>query len=100
MAGKLHLLNNRAMVNSNFPPDIFQSYDCPFSGIDFDLAGLDILATGESTYCSGCGQYHTANEAGITETTIRLVADGDFQYRGLPKDEFEKAEWVSEVVKI
>ena len=77
-------------------PDIWQEYDCPKCGIDFDIYGSNILAIGEKCYCSGCGGYHTAEDV-IKETMIRLVTDGELVFRGLPKDANEKASWINEV---
>jgi hypothetical protein len=78
-------------------PDIWQEYDCPQCGIDFDIAGEQILAVGERFYCSGCGEHHTAGEDGPKETMVRLVPDGELTFRDLPKDAPEKAAWQKEV---
>jgi hypothetical protein len=78
-------------------PDIWQEYDCPKCGIDFDLADREILAVGEKCYCSGCGVYHTAGEDGPKETMVRLVADSELIFRGIPKDANEKDAWLAEV---
>lgn len=78
-------------------PDIWQEYDCPFSGIDFDLTDHEILAVGERCYCSGCGGFHTAGEDGPDETFVRLTPDGDLIYRDLPRDAAEKSAWLAEV---
>ncbi len=75
-------------------PDIWQDYDCPNCGIDFDLHGADILAIGEKCYCSGCGQYHTAG-IDIMQTCIHS-SNGELECRGVPKDAAEKAAWIAE----
>lgn len=80
-----------------FDPDIWQQYDCPKSGIDFDIFDGEILAAGERCYCSGCGGYHTAGKDGPNETIVRLAADGEMIFRDLPKDAAEKAAWLEEV---
>ena len=88
------------MMQPNQSPvvDIWQEFDCPNQGIDFDIAGADILAAGESVYCSGCGQYHTAEEAKITETMFkRDDEDAPIEFRGLPRSAEEKAQWLSEI---
>jgi hypothetical protein len=38
------------------PAETFASYDCPQSGIDFDLEPLPPFGT--SVHCPGCGQSH------------------------------------------
>lgn len=79
--------------------DIWQEFDCPLSGIDFDIAGADILTAGDSTYCSGCGQHHTTAEANITGTMFRTTnEDEPIEYRGLPIDAAQKAQWLAEVI--
>jgi hypothetical protein len=75
--------------------EIWQEYDCP-SGIDFDLFEGDILTIGESCYCSGCGKHHVAGVDGPTQTAAQH-ANGEVEYRGLPKDAAEKAAWLSEI---
>ena len=81
-----------------FEPDIWQEYDCPVCGMDFDLAEDQILAVGESCSCSGCGGQHIAGlDGGPNETMIRLVADGAIEFRPLPRDAAEKAAWLAEV---
>lgn len=38
----------------------WQDYDCPNSGMDFDLDGDAMVYDGDSFYCSGCGSHHIA----------------------------------------
>ena len=78
-------------------PDMWQEYDCPACGMDFELDACDILAVGESCYCSGCGGHHTAGQDGPTETMLRLYVNGELSYRGLPRDAAEKAAWLAEI---
>lgn len=78
--------------------DIWQEYDCPGSGIDFDLHGTEILAIGEQCYCSGCGRNHTAGADIRLQTYVRK-ADGELDYRDAPKDAEEKAAWLAEAAK-
>lgn len=79
--------------------DIWQEYDCPGSGIDFDLHGSEILAVGEQCYCSGCDRFHTAGSDIQPQTYIRL-ADGELDYRDAPKGAEEKAAWIAEAAKV
>ncbi|HJV76038.1 MAG TPA: hypothetical protein VJ654_17590 [Noviherbaspirillum sp.] len=74
---------------------IWQEYDCS-SGIDFDLCESEILAEGESCYCSGCGGHHVAGKDGPTETFVEHDS-GELEYRGLPKDAEEKAAWLASI---
>ena len=79
-------------------PEIWQEYDCPDSGIDFDIDEADIVAVGEQFYCSGCGKRHTATPDFPINTFVRLVAGGkQLEFRGTPKDAAEKSAWLNEV---
>lgn len=80
-----------------FEPDIWQEYDCPDSGIDFDIAEADIVAVGEQFYCPGCGKQHTATLDFPATTYVRLLPGGDLEFRRTPKDSAEKAAWLAEV---
>lgn len=71
---------------------IWQDYDCPACGIDFDLFNEEILTPGEQCPCSGCGGYHTAGKDGPSET---MLSD-PFEIRELPRDATEKAAWILE----
>jgi hypothetical protein len=74
---------------------IWQEYDCS-SGIDFDLNESEILADGESCYCSGCGEHHVAGKDGPKWTYVQHH-NGELESRGLPKDAAEKAAWLAEI---
>lgn len=50
--------------------EIWQAYDCPLSGIDFDLHGADLVHKGQSFHCPGCGQDHIAGVDVQVETCI------------------------------
>lgn len=41
-------------------PRYWQEYDCPVSGIDFDICPP--IADGECFYCAGCRDWHVAGE--------------------------------------
>ena len=77
--------------------DIWQEYDCPESGIDFDLDEADIVAVGEKFYCSGCRKHHTATRDFPANTYVRLSHGGELEFRGVPKDVDEKDAWRAEV---
>lgn len=76
-------------------PDIWQEYDCPDSGIDFDIAEADIVAVGEQFYCSGCGKHHTATLFFPATTYVRIAPGGELEFRKTPKDAAEKAAWLA-----
>lgn len=82
-----------------FAGEISQEYDCPESGIDFDLHGTDILALGESCYCSGCGKHHTAGKDIDLNTYIRLP-DGTLSCRHTPKNAEEKAALINHSLEV
>jgi hypothetical protein len=84
-------------MNTLLQPEIWQEYDCPDSGIDFDIAEADIVAVGERFYCSGCGKQHTATLDFPATTYVRLSPGGDLEFRRTPKDAAEKAAWLAEV---
>lgn len=73
---------------------IWQEYDCPGCGIDFDL--WDILVVGESCECSGCGGRHQAGPGEVVDTTYLIGRDGVMQCRGVPADAAQKAAWTAE----
>ncbi len=73
-------------------PDIWQEYDCPNSGIDFDIHGAEILAIGEQFYCAG--RNHTAGKDIELQTYVRK-ADGELDFRPAPKDAQEKEAWIA-----
>lgn len=85
-------------MTSPLAPDIWQDYDCPLSGIDFDIHGTDIVAIGETFYCSGCGKTHTAG-VDVNLQTYVSIGDGKLDYRGMPKDAEEKAAWIAEAIR-
>jgi hypothetical protein len=53
--------------------EVSQEYDCPHS-MDFDLEGDSLVYKGQSFYCSGCGQEHTA---GLDVQVSTMVEDGE-----------------------
>lgn len=79
-------------------PDIWQEYDCPATGIDFDLGGDQIKYMFQAFHCPGCGHDHIATSALISETMVRLDNE-ELQFRGLPKTAEEKANWIVEVAE-
>lgn len=82
---------------------IWQEHECDACAIDFDLMGSEIIAQGESCYCSGCGGHHAAGvEPGPTETMALHAPDDEhpdewIEVRPLPRDAIEKAAWLAEV---
>jgi hypothetical protein len=84
-------------MNTLAQPEIWQEYDCPDSGIDFDIDEGEIVAVGEQFYCCGCGQKHTATLGFPKNTCVRLLPGGDLEFRRTPRDATEKAEWLAEV---
>jgi hypothetical protein len=78
-------------------PWIWQEYDCPESGLDFDIGDADIVAIGEEFYCCGCGKTHTATADFPHNTYVLLSENGTLDYRRTPKDAAEKAAWRVEV---
>lgn len=64
---------------------VWQAYDCPLSGIDFDLDARHLVHQRQKFYCSACGQEHTAGVDVEVETFVE-AADG-LQYPSLPVDE-------------
>lgn len=41
--------------------EVWQDYDCPLSGIDFDLTDGQMVHEGMRFRCPGCGREHMAN---------------------------------------
>ncbi len=76
----------------------FQEYDCSGCGIDFDLVDEQILCPGERCFCSGCDGYHVAGVDGPTQTGIVTPPGSEWyhEFRGLPRDQAEKAAWIAE----
>ena len=76
----------------------FQEYDCPHTGIDFDLSGDRILVAGEVFDCPGCGGQHQAGVDGPRETVFPTGASEEpwFTFRALPADSAEKALWLAQ----
>lgn len=58
----------------------WQDYDCPISGIDFDLVGDAMVFEGDSFYCSGCGSHHIATP----ELIQQYEKSGDEDFRVVP----------------
>jgi hypothetical protein len=61
----------------SFMSDIWQEYDCPISGIDFDLCPP--VYEGDSFHCSGCWGSHIATPDLVqqyerTPEGVRVVA--------------------------
>lgn len=84
-------------MNTLPQPEIWQDYDCPDSGIDFDIDEADIVSVGDQFYCSGCGKQHTATLDFPSNTYVRLSPGGELENRRIPKDAGEKAAWLAEV---
>lgn len=83
-------------MTTDFAPDIWQEYDCPATGLDFDLDGAQILIAGESFNCAGCRGTHTAGIDGPTHTALRF-RDGSEEYRGLPESAEQRSVWMREI---
>lgn len=64
---------------------IWQAYDCPLSGIDFDLDAEHLVHQGQKFYCSACGQEHTAGVDVEVETFVETPAG--LQFPDLPADQ-------------
>ena len=78
-------------------PEIWQEYDCPESGIDFDIDEPNLVCVGEQFYCCGCGMQHTATIDFPENTYIRLSVGGELEYRRTPVSTAEKDAWSAEV---
>lgn len=76
---------------------IWQEYDCPRCGIDFDLNGAEIVSEGEYFHCSGCGGTHVGGKDGPTQTCVSI--GGTLDFRGVPPDAETKAAWLAEVAR-
>ena len=75
---------------------IFQEYDCLVTGIDRDLEGSAIVIQGERFHCPFCGNSHVAGVDVEMQTTVEMD-DGSLDFRALPADAKERAEWLIEV---
>lgn len=78
--------------------EIFQEYDCPFCGVDFDLFGQNIVIGGEKFRCIGCGNLLQGGVDGPRETVLPTGDDEApfFEFRGLPADVAQKKAWLAE----
>ncbi len=68
---------------------VWQAYDCPISGIDFDIDAEHLVHQRQRFYCSACGQEHTAGVDVEVETFVD-APDG-LEYPALPADPSEIA---------
>lgn len=76
---------------------IFQEYDCPVTGIDFDLNEAEIVCAGQSFRCACCEQSHVAGVDVAMQTAIGREGSGDrLDFRPLPRDATERAAWLAE----
>lgn len=64
------------------PREVWQAYDCPLSGVDFDLTGEQMVHQGQRFRCAGCGQEHMAGVHVRVETFEEV--DGSTFFPGLP----------------
>lgn len=62
----------------------WQDYDCPLSGIDFDLNDDDMVFEGDRFHCSGCWQEHEATPA-LIQQYERELPDGELKVVPLQK---------------
>jgi len=78
--------------------EIFQEYDCPFCGVDFDLFGPSIVTGGEKFHCVGCGATLQGGVDGPRQTILPTGADEEpfFEFRKLPASLAEKQAWLTE----
>lgn len=83
----------------NATRSIWQEYDCPACGIDFDLFEDELLAVGEQCYCSGCGGHHKAGPGEPIDQTYMIGRDGELIIRGVPADAAQKAAWIKEALE-
>lgn len=61
--------------------DLWQSYDCPSQGVDFDLDGEGLVFYGQRIECSACGGSHVGGEEVSVETCVDFVGeDGVVEY--------------------
>lgn len=86
-----------AQQSTALDPGIWQEYDCPDSGVDFDIDEAGLVAVGEQFYCPGCGKHHTATIDFPENTYVRLFHGGALECRRTPKDAAEKDAWRAEV---
>lgn len=75
--------------------ELWQEYDCPACGIDFDIHEDRLLVAGESFDCSGCDGRHVAGVDGPTETYARRGAGSELVILPLPVDAAQRAAWLS-----
>lgn len=82
------------------PKYIFQEYDCPESGIDFDLAGEEIVTKGQKFICRCCHKEYVAGVDAAMQTAVGFMAGKDIKldFRDLPTDEVQKAAWIAEAI--
>lgn len=60
----------------------WQEYDCPITGIDFDINEPNLVVRGQVFHCSGCWGTHTAGvDVDINEYTEN--PDGTLSYGGI-----------------
>jgi hypothetical protein len=62
-------------------PEVWQEYDCPDTGLDFDIFPPHLLKRGDVFHCSGCGQDHTAG----VDVMVQQCVDrgGDFSFSSI-----------------
>lgn len=68
--------------------DVWQAYDCPESGLDFDLHEGSLVFWGQPIDCSGCGKAHIAGtDVEIETCTEEVDASGNLEreFHDLPR---------------
>lgn len=68
---------------------LWQEYDCPYSNMDFDLCGEDIVAQGDVVLCSCCNKTFVASGSIIANTYI-MNSDGSLSIVEFPKNAEER----------
>ena len=58
--------------------EVWQAYDCPVSGIDFDLHNEHLVHQGQRFHCCGCGGEHVAGVDVRIETCIEMGEERKF----------------------
>lgn len=83
------------MAEQTVEINVWQEYDCPGSGIDFDLYDGEVLFLGQSCHCSGCGGEHKAGPGEVVNETTINAGEG-LRFYGIPRDREELNLWISQ----
>lgn len=78
---------------------LWQEYDCPYTGMDFDLCGEEIVAQGDIVICSCCNRGFIASKEAVANTYVKNL-DGTLTIVELPKNAEERQALISRAKKM